>query len=88
MQAILIILLIPNIVFMHYLGHQETKAISLVQSSEQRKVCLNKAQISKLLRAYQWMTNHNLKTALSFTSIKSVGIQAGLLFLLVRQAAR
>lgn len=49
---------------MYYLGHYETKAISLVQRSEQRKVCLNNTQISKILRAYQLTTNHNLETAL------------------------
>lgn len=59
-----------------------------MQSSEQRKVCLNKAQISKLLRAYQWMTNPNLETAFLFTSLESMQVQAGLLILLVRQAAR
>lgn len=48
---------------MHYPGHYETPAIFPVQSSEQRKVCLNKAQISNLSRAYQLVTNHNLEAA-------------------------
>ena len=73
---------------MHCARHYETKAIFLVQSSEQRKVCLNKAQISRHSRAYQLTTKHNLEAALQFTSLQCVGTQAGLLLCFARQAAR
>lgn len=36
----------------------------VVQSSEKRKVCLNKASISKLSQAYQSTTNYNLEAAM------------------------
>lgn len=47
-----------------YCVHYETKATLLVQSSEQIKVCLNKASISKLSQAYQLITNYNLEVAI------------------------